>query len=123
MSDQGDSAATRDLLTRYYEGLSKKSDWGSLLADDFLLTGTVAKDSRGRDLYVANGFFRMVRGVKVRELMVEGRTGFAIVNYALVSPRGRSFSCDVAEFWRVAGGRLASVAIYFDTAAFNSFLA
>jgi hypothetical protein len=113
------SATTRALLDSYYAALSTGRDWGRPLSDGFLLSGTVAKETRGRDLYVGNGFFKMVKGLKVKELMVEGDTGFAIVGYDLVSPRGRPFKCDVAEFWRAKDGMLVSVSIYFDTAAFG----
>jgi hypothetical protein len=66
------SATTRALLDSYYAALSTGRDWGRLLSDGFLLSGTVAKETRGRDLYVRNGFFKMVKGLKVKELMVEG---------------------------------------------------
>jgi ketosteroid isomerase-like protein len=37
-----------------------------------------------------------------------------------MSPKGRPFKCDVAEFWRAKDGMLVSVSIYFDTAAFGA---
>lgn len=49
---------TKELIDKYYDLLSKKGDWGSLLSDDFLLTGTVQKESRGREAYVSNNFLR-----------------------------------------------------------------
>ena len=119
----GDSAGTRSLLNRYYRALSSGGDWGAFLSDDFFLAGTVVKESRGRDAYVNNGFFRMVRGLRVKNLIVEGEAGFALVGYDLISPKGRPFSCDVAEFWKARGGKLDSVAIYFDTAAFSNLVA
>lgn len=118
-----DMTEIKALLERYYDGVSKGSGWGHLLSEDFLLTGTIAKESKGRDLYVDNSFFKMVRGVKVRELIAEGDRGFALVSYDLVSPRGTPFSSEVAEFWKMNEGKLGSVAIYFDTAAFSASLA
>lgn len=112
----------KDLLTKYYGGL-KGPGWGELLSDDFLLTGTIAKESRGRQPYVDNPFFKMVRAVRVKEMIVEGEAGFALANYDLVSPKGKVMNCDVAEFWKMKNGSLDSVAIYFDTASFNDFLA
>jgi ketosteroid isomerase-like protein len=117
-----DSSATRQLLNRYYDSLPTKRGWEDLLSDDFLLTGTVARESRGRDLYIGNAFFRLVRSHRVKEMVVEGGSAFALVNYDLVSPTGKTFSCDVAEHWTALGGRLVSVGIYFDTAAFSSFM-
>jgi ketosteroid isomerase-like protein len=116
------SEATKRLLERYYLDLPAKNEWENLLTDDFLLTGTVAKESKGRDQYKANGFFKLVRSHVVKEMIVEGDRGFALVNYDLVSPTGKTMSCDVAEFWKAGQGRLVSVSIYFDTAAFGRFL-
>jgi ketosteroid isomerase-like protein len=36
-----------------------------------------------------------------------------------MSPKGKSFSSDVAEIWKVKDGKLDSLVIYFDTAAFQ----
>jgi ketosteroid isomerase-like protein len=111
------------LLGEYYSGLSKKGGWGDLLSDDFLLGGTVPRETRGRDAYVNNNFFKLVRGLKVKELVASGEKAFVLVNYDLVSPSGKSFSSEVVEFWRAKDGKLVSVAIYFDTAAFSKFMA
>ncbi len=115
--------STRELLRRYYEGLSGQVGWDQILADNLLLSGTVATESRGRDAYKANNFFKLVRGHKVKELITEGPNGFALVNYELMSPKGKTWSCDVAELWKAKDGKLDSISIYFDTAAFNKFLA
>ncbi|HUI86488.1 MAG TPA: hypothetical protein VLY21_04965 [Nitrososphaerales archaeon] len=117
-----DSARTKALLTEYLDRLSKRQEWGSLLSEGFLLTGTIAKETRGRDAYVNNGFFKLVRGLRVKETLVDGDRAFALVNYDLQSPKGKTGSCDVAEFWKVRAGKLDSVAIYFDTAWFNAFM-
>ena len=114
---------TRELLEEYYRGLSKKGAWGHLLSEDFLLSGTVTQEIKGRDIYVNNNFFKLVKGLKVKELMASGEKAFALVNYDLVSPKGKSFSSEVVEFWRAKDGELVSVAIYFDTAAFSRFMA
>ena len=117
------SSEIRDLLQKYYDGVAKGSGWGHLLSENFLLTGTVAKESRGRDAYVNNNFFKMVKGLEVKELMTEGERGFAVARYDLVSPKGNAFTSEVAEFWKMKDGKLGSVAIYFDTAAFERSLA
>jgi hypothetical protein len=103
------SAETRALLNKYYDDLAKKEGWQSLLSDDVLLTGTVAKESRGRELFVTNNFFRMIKGLKVRQMIIENDNAFALVNYDLVSPKGTGFSSDVAEIWKVKGNKLASL--------------
>jgi ketosteroid isomerase-like protein len=117
------SGETRALLEKYYGGLSSKGDWHSMLSVEILLTGTIAKESTGKEAFVNNNFFKMVRSLKVIEMIVENETACAVVSYDLVSPKGVSFLSDVAEIWNVKDGKLASLAIYFDTAAFQKSLA
>lgn len=117
------STETRTLLKNYYNGLSKNEHWQSLLSDDVLLTGTVVKESKGKDLFVHNNFFRMIKGLEVRQMIVENEHAFALVSYDLVSPKGTNFSSDVAEIWRIKDNKLVSLTICFDTAAFAKAMA
>ncbi len=114
-----DSNMTKELLDRYYDRLTKRGDWGSLLSDDFLMTGTVVKESRGREAYMNNNFFRCILGLRVKNMIIEGDSACAIVNYDLMSPKGNRFDADVAEIWKARGGKLISIAVYFDTAYFQ----
>ncbi len=114
-----DSNMTKELLDRYYDRLTKKGDWGSLLSDDFFMTGTVVKESRGREAYMNNNFFRCILGLRVKNMIIEGDSACAIVNYDLMSPKGNRFDADVAEIWKARGGKLISIAVYFDTAYFQ----
>ena len=114
-----DSNMTKELLDRYYDRLTKRGVWGSLLSDDFLMTGTVVKESRGREAHMNNNFFRGVLGLRVKNMIIEGDSACAIVNYDLVSPKGNRFDADVAEIWKARGGKLISIAVYFDTAYFQ----
>jgi ketosteroid isomerase-like protein len=113
------SVDTRALLEAYYDGLSRNADWDSVLSDDVVLTGTVARESKGKEQFVNNNFFRMVQSLTVKRLIVENENACAIVNYDLLSPNGKAFSSDIAEVWRAKDGRLEWLAIYFDTAQFQ----
>jgi len=117
------SSETREILKKYYDGLSKKEGWQSLLSDNVLLTGTIAKESRGRDAFANNNFFRMIRGLTVKGMIVENENACAVVSYDLMSPKGKRFSSVVAEIWKVKGEKLDSLAICFDTAAFQASMA
>ena len=112
---------TKELLDKHYEGLSGKGEPGPL-SENFLLTGTVANEARGRDAYADSMFFRLVKSLKVKTLIIEGGRACAVVNYVLVSPKGDSLSCDVAEIWEIKNGKLDSMAMYFDTAAYQKFM-
>jgi ketosteroid isomerase-like protein len=113
------SAETRTLLQKYYDSLSKNEGWQTLLSEDVLLTGTVAKESKGKELFVHNNFFRMIKSLKVKQMIVENENAFTLVSYDLLSPKGTKFSSDVAEIWRIKDNKLVSLTIYFDTAAFT----
>ncbi|MEM0117995.1 MAG: nuclear transport factor 2 family protein [Conexivisphaerales archaeon] len=115
-------SSARVLLVEYYRRLGSGEEWGSLLTEDFLLSGTVPKETRGRAAFVNANFFKMVKGVNVKELIVDGEKACALVNYDLISPRGKNFSSEVAEIWEVKEGKLASIEIFFDTEAFNKSL-
>lgn len=113
----------KELLEEYYRGLLKRGGWGHLLSEDFLLSGTVAQESRERNAYVNNSFFKMVKGLKVKEMIASGESAFALVSYDLVSPKGKNFSSEVAELWKARNGELVAVAIFFDTAGFAKSMA
>jgi ketosteroid isomerase-like protein len=118
-----DSDMTKELLDKYYEGLRKKGDFGSILSDAFSLTGTVVKETIGREAYVNNNFFKGMLSLKIKSTIIEGDSACVIVNYDLMSPKGNKFSADVAEVWNVKNGKLDSAAIYFDTAYFQKAMA
>src|SRR5512138_908500 len=117
------SQPIRELLKAYYHGLSLKGDWHSMLSDDILLTGTIAKESRGKDAFVNNNFFKMVQSLTVKQMIVDGENACAIVSYNLTSPKGKNFSSEVAEIWKAKDHKLESLAIYFDTAGFQKSMA
>ncbi len=94
-----------------------------MLADDILLTGTIAKESRGKELFINNNFFKMIKSLELKQIIVEDENACAIVRYSLMSPKGNSFTSDVAEIWMAKNGRLESLAIYFDTTQFQKAMA
>ena len=114
------------LIDAYYEGLSKRSGWETPLADDFVFVGGNANvGSHGRAAYaeILHQFFRMFETVTVKQSTIDGDTACVIATYRAVSPSGKKQSFDVAEVWTARDGQLASLAIYFDTAGWRSFLA
>ena len=114
------SSETKELLKKYYDGLSSGGDWHSMLSEEISLTGTIAKGTKGKELFVNNNFFKMVKGLMVKEMIVENENACCLISYDLMSPYGKRFSSDVAEIWKVKEGKLESLAIYFDTAAFRA---
>ena len=117
------ASETSKILKKYYDGLSTKGDWHSMLSQEILLTGTIAKETKGKELFVNNNFFKMVKALNVKQMIIENENACALVSYDLASPKGNNFSSDVAEIWKVKDGKLVSLAIFFDTAAFQKALA
>jgi ketosteroid isomerase-like protein len=112
------------LLDMYYNGLAGRAGWEEAIADDFAFTGAnKGNDTRGKAAYaeVIRQFSRMFETVAVKRQIVDGSTACVIATYGAVSPSGKKTAFDVAEVWEAQDGRLASLAIYFDTAGWRSF--
>jgi|SRR6185436_400944 len=113
---------TKETLTSYFECLKQLKGWDSFLAEDMAFTSFTSpiKEVRGRETYLQSTrrFFAMVTAVEVRDLLIEGEKACALTRYELRPPVGNPFRCDVAEVFTVKDGRIASLAIYFDSAPF-----
>jgi ketosteroid isomerase-like protein len=114
--------ATRDLLQRYFQELEKRGSWETFLADDLKFTSFTSpvKELSGKAAYLESTrrFFSMIRGVEVRDLLVEGSKACAFTRYQLEAPNGNRFQSDVAELFRLKDDRIAALSIYFDSAPF-----
>ena len=119
---------TLELLTTYYAGLAKKAGWESTISDGFTFTGAAGlpkpPSSRGKDQYLAviERFSRVYEDVRLKESVVGDGNAFVVASYDLVSPSGKKMTLDIGEHWQLRGGKLDSLAIYYDTATFNAFV-
>jgi ketosteroid isomerase-like protein len=113
--------STKEIVRRYFEELTRKGNWESLLSDDLAFTSFTSpmKQVTGKAAYLESTkrFFSMITSLEVRDLIVEGTKACALTRYQLQSPVG-SFHSDVAELFTVTDGKIGSLAIYFDTAPF-----
>jgi ketosteroid isomerase-like protein len=112
-----------DLIGAYYEGIARKSGWETPLADD-LTFGSPAGVIEGKAAYVENNnrFLRAVKSATPQKTIIDGDTACVWMSYDFASPSGNEMTQDVLEVWKEKDGRLASYAIYFDTAAFRAFM-
>lgn len=113
-----------ELLNTYYEGLSKKKDWDSVLSDDFKFIGghmTNTEPVVGKMAYVGiiNRFSHVFKSMRVKEMILEGEKACVIGNYDYVFPNGVVMNGDVAEIWKIKDGKLDSLTIFFDTLTFD----
>lgn len=113
---------TKELLDMYYKAISAKGRLGQLLSEDFSFSGALAEAGAGLDAFEENLFFKYVKSLEVKTMIVEGEQACAVVGYHLESPKGDILSLDAAEIWRMKDGKLLSLSIYFDTAAYQKFM-
>lgn len=116
---------TQETVQSYYEGIKRKDGWQDFVSDSILFDGTGVKATKGKEAYiqVTSQFLRAVKSSQVREMIIEAERACVIVHYELISPKGNSATSDVAEILLVKDGKIDSSTIYFDTAAFNAFMA
>jgi len=110
---------TRETILSYFAALAAGGGWQDHFAPDasFSSYSTPSKEERGRDAFLdsTRGFYRMIDTVDVLELVTDGDAAGVRTRYRLRPPGREPFTSDVAEFFTVVDGRVASLAIYFDS--------
>jgi ketosteroid isomerase-like protein len=107
-------------IERYYGLLAGKGDFTHLLSESFTISGCL--EGSGKNAHCANTFFPLVKKFEVKKIISEGENACALVDYELGTPNGEKYSCACAEVFEIKGGKIASLAIYFDTAAYQKFM-
>jgi ketosteroid isomerase-like protein len=115
---------TNEIVQCYFDRLAKRANWPDMLADDVVFTSYTNPPKRlaGRSAYLegTDRFYAMIDRVEVRQLVIDGDHVVALTRYELTPPNGgAAFDSDVAEVFTVRDQRIASLAIYFDSAAFR----
>ena len=118
------SKTTREIIEQYYNEINRKGDWQSLISDDITFTST-GQITHTKNAYVeaTSRFLQVVKHLKINEFIVEENKACITVEYSLQSPSGNTASCEVAEVLMVNDNKIYSSCIFFDTAAFRSFMA
>ena len=113
---------TRETIRAYFDKLQHKQGWESFLSEDVAFTSFTSpiKTAVGRAAYLeaTKRFYSTIDSVEVQELLVDGEHACALTHYAIRPPVGAPFTSDVAEIFTVKSGKIAALAIYFDTAPF-----
>jgi len=112
------------LIDSYYEGLARRDGWQQPLTDAFRFVSPGGRVAEGKPAYVeaTTGFLRLVTSAHKKEMLTDGDTACVWMRYDLASPRGTKGSLDAVEIWTASNGQLASLTLYFDTAAFAAFM-
>jgi hypothetical protein len=118
-----DSVMIAELLATYYQGINQKKGWEQPLAED-LSFESKGGHTNGKPAYIEvnNTFLRGVKAARQQRVLTDGDTGCVWMSYDLVSPKGSKTTLDVLEIWKMSGGHLSALTIYFDTAAFGAFM-
>ncbi len=115
---------TKELLDFYYKGFAEKSNWESVIADNFHFTGGNMMKTEplvGKQAYieVIKRFSQVFKKMRVEEMIIQGDKACVIGNYDLKFPNGKEVNGNVAELWTVKKDKLQSLRIYFDTLTFS----
>jgi ketosteroid isomerase-like protein len=115
--------STRQLLEFYYKGFAEKSNWESVIAEDFEYIGgdmNKTEPLRGKQAYieVIKRFSQVFKTMRVKEMKIEGDEACVIGNYDFQFANGLEMNGNVAELWTAKNGKLQSLRIYFDTLTF-----
>ncbi|MEJ2668280.1 MAG: nuclear transport factor 2 family protein [Deinococcales bacterium] len=115
---------TRETIEAYFADLGAGGDWQRRFAGDvvFVSHGTPAKRVEGLGAFLEStrGFYGMIDGVELIDLLVDGRAACALTRYRLRPPVGDPFTSEIAEVLTVSDGGIDSLAIYFDSAPYPS---
>src|SRR6185503_1959628 len=119
-----ENLTTKQLLETYYKGLAEKTNWDSVIADDFRFVGgdmTKTTPIIGKSAYieVINRFSNLFDSMHVKRMIIDNDGACVIANYDYKFPNGAKINGDVAEIWTVKDGKLDSLTIYFDTLTFS----
>jgi len=115
---------TKEIIEKYFDSIHR-GEWESYIADDFVfINSNLDKVVNGKLEYVEAGgrFFRATTSVELKQIIVEDDKVAVIARYQLLSPKGNTGVCDVAEILTVKDGKITSSAIFFDTKAFAEFM-
>jgi len=117
---------TRDVVRSFYDGLGRRDgSWQKNLAADVVFADASGRlQASGREAFVKafTPFLSSVRGVELKQLVVDGSAAAAVVGYDYVNPKGEHLHQDDAEVWRVENGEVLALTIYFDITEFRAFM-
>lgn len=110
---------TEQTLNEYFTALHG-GDWQKFIADDFIfVVNNSARILHGKESYFkgAGDFFRATTSVEIIQRILDGNRVALIARYEVLSPKGTTGACDVAEFLTIDDGKLTTSSIFFDTKA------
>ena len=116
---------TKEIVKNFYDAKSRKSGWQSMVTDRVTFKGTGMPSTEGKEalIEITEDLLTRLKSAEMKRIIVEGDTALVLNNYHLESPKGNSLILETAEIVGVKNGKMDSFDVYFDTAAFQSFIA
>ena len=116
----------KEILQSFYNSLAKKNnDWQKNLSEEVVFSDASQKlHAEGKNAFTQSftGFLRAVENVQVKQVIIEDTNACALVSYDYISPNGNKLHQDDAEVWKITGGMIESLTIYFDITEFRNFM-
>lgn len=118
-------ADTSDVVQRYYQ-LANDGDWAGwtdLFAEDQVMDEQLAGHVEGQDALreMMKGFPALYTSFQnvPRHIVVHDEQAAVVSHISATTPRGGAIEADVANYFRIANGRIAYMANFHDTAPFK----
>lgn len=119
-------STTKEIVKHFYD--TKKpgnNEWQSILSDEVTFKGTGMPSLQGKKsvIEITEDLLTRLESSEIKQMFAEGDTACVLNNYHLVLSNGERFVLETAEIVGVKNGRVNSFDVYFDTAAFQKFMA
>lgn len=95
--------------------LEKSEEWKNLISDDVALTGPLAQ-VKGKQAFIEinQPFFASIRGSELLDIVESGNVVITQITTDVALPDGTEKTLKVCEWYRVEGGNIAALTVYFD---------
>ncbi len=119
---------TRDIVNRYYElaNLGDWSSWVELFAPDQVMDEQLAGHVEGQQTLreMMAGFPQMYAEFQnvPRRVIIDGEQAAVFSHIHARTPAGDSIEADVANYFRISGGRIIYMCNVHDTGPFRAVL-
>lgn len=120
------SAGTTDVVRRYYQ-LANEGDWSrwtDLFAEDQVMDEQLAGHVEGQERLreMMKGFPALYTSFQnvPRHTVVAGEQAAVVSHISATTPAGKPIEVEVANYFRMANGRIAYMANFHDTAPFKN---
>lgn len=120
------SNTTKEIVKGFYD--TKKpgnNEWQSMIADGVTFKGTGMPPLQGKKpvIEITEDLLTRLHSSEIKQMFVEGDTACVLNNYHMVLSNGERFILETAEIVGVKNGMVDSFDVYFDTVAFQKFMA